>query len=117
MSLGVNILLDPLHLGSTLIIPFTWFKTTLNYRMMVERYSNLKEEVGSSNPGYEISSLHDGKLAMWSTASCTLAFACRPFVSKGKCTYIPFTARGINSQTHAFFIQISKLVRAEIITK
>ena len=28
-------------------------KTTLNYRMMVERYSNIKEEVGSSNPGRE----------------------------------------------------------------
>ena len=27
--------------------------------MMVERFPNLKEEVGSSNPGYEISSLLD----------------------------------------------------------
>jgi hypothetical protein len=30
--------------------------------MMVERYPNFKEEVGGSNPGYEISSLPDGKL-------------------------------------------------------
>ena len=34
----------------------------LNYRMMVERYLNLKEEVGDSNPDYEISSLLDKKL-------------------------------------------------------
>jgi hypothetical protein len=33
--------------------------------MMVERYSNLKEEVGSLISGYEISSLPDGKLARW----------------------------------------------------
>jgi hypothetical protein len=30
---------------------------TLNFRMMLERYPNLKEEVGGSNPGSEISSL------------------------------------------------------------
>jgi hypothetical protein len=35
---------------------------TLNYRMMVERYPNLKEEVGDSNPGCEISSLPDKNL-------------------------------------------------------
>ena len=35
------------------------------FRMMVKRYPNLKEEVGSSNPGYENSSLLDGKLARW----------------------------------------------------
>jgi hypothetical protein len=29
---------------------------TLNYEMMVERYPNLKEEVGGSNPDCEISS-------------------------------------------------------------
>jgi hypothetical protein len=29
--------------------------------MMVERYPNLKEEVDGSDPGYEISSLLDGK--------------------------------------------------------
>jgi hypothetical protein len=28
---------------------------TLNYWMMVERYPNLKEEVGGSIPGWEIS--------------------------------------------------------------
>ena len=38
---------------------------TLNYQMMVERYPNLKEEVGGSIPGYEISCLLNGKLAMW----------------------------------------------------
>jgi hypothetical protein len=36
---------------------------TLNYRMMMERYPNLKEEVGGSNPSCEISSLPDEKLA------------------------------------------------------
>jgi hypothetical protein len=40
--------------------------------MMVERYPNLKKEVGNSNLGCEISSLLDGKLAMWSTASYAL---------------------------------------------
>ena len=35
---------------------------TLNYRVMVEGYPNLKEEVGGWNPGYEISYLLDGKL-------------------------------------------------------
>ena len=43
---------------------------TLNYRVMVEGYPNLKEEVGGSNPGCEISSLLDGKLTRWSIASC-----------------------------------------------
>ena len=43
---------------------------------------NLKEEVGGSSPDYEISSLHDGKLARWSTASCALELACRPSVPK-----------------------------------
>ena len=37
---------------------------TLNYSMMVERNPNLKEEVGDSIPGCEISSLLDKKLAM-----------------------------------------------------
>jgi hypothetical protein len=44
-------------------------KTTLNYRMMVERYPNLKEEVGRSIPNCEISSLPDEKIARWSSAS------------------------------------------------
>jgi hypothetical protein len=52
--------------------------------MMVERYPNLKEEVGGSNPGCEIFSLLDGKLARWSTASCALALAYPPYVSKIK---------------------------------
>jgi hypothetical protein len=60
----------------------TWSETTLNYRMMVERYPNLKEEVGSSVPAMKISSLLEGKLARWSTASCALALACRHSVSK-----------------------------------
>ena len=38
------------------------------------RYSNLKEEVGGSTPGCEMSSLLDIKLAMWSIVS----LACRP---------------------------------------
>jgi hypothetical protein len=40
------------------------------------------EEVGGSIPSCEISSLLDGKFARWSTASCVLALACQPFVSK-----------------------------------
>jgi len=50
--------------------------------MMVERYINLKEEVGGSNVGCEISSLLDGKFARWSTASYALVLACRSSVSK-----------------------------------
>ena len=44
--------------------------------MMVERYPNLKEEVGSSIPGREISSLLDLNLA--------LALACRSSVAPQK---------------------------------
>ena len=47
----------------------------------MERYPNLKEEVGSSIPGYGISSLLAINLVRWSTASCDLALACRHFVS------------------------------------
>ena len=32
-----------------------WSETSLNYEMMVERYPNLKEEVGGLTPGCEIS--------------------------------------------------------------
>ena len=39
----------------------TWSKVTLNYWMMVERHPNLKEEIGGSIPGCEISSLLDKK--------------------------------------------------------
>jgi hypothetical protein len=49
--------------------------------MMVERYPNLKKEVGGSNPDYEISSLLGGKLAKWSTASYALALACKFSIS------------------------------------
>jgi hypothetical protein len=38
-----------------------WFEMTLNYWMMVERYPNLKEEVGGSISGCETSSLLDIK--------------------------------------------------------
>ena len=51
------------------------FEMTLNYWMMVERYPNLKEEVGNSILGCEISSLPDGKLVGWSFASYALALA------------------------------------------
>ena len=47
---------------------------TLNYWMMVERYPNLKEEVGRSIPGCVISSLLDRNLAL----------AYRPSVSNQK---------------------------------
>ena len=45
---------------------------TFKYWMMVERYPNLKEEVGGSIPGCEISFLLDRNMEL----------ACRPFVSK-----------------------------------
>ena len=60
----------------------SWSEMTLNYWLMVDIYPNLKENIGSSIPAFEISSLLDRKLAWWSTASCTLALACRPFISK-----------------------------------
>ena len=52
--------------------------------MMVERYPNLKEEVGGPIPGCEISSLFVRKLARGSIVSCALALACWSFVSKVK---------------------------------
>jgi hypothetical protein len=55
---------------------------TLNYSMMVERYPNLKKEVGGSSPECEISSLLDRKLARWSNASYALMLARRPSISK-----------------------------------
>jgi hypothetical protein len=38
------------------------FEMTLSYWMMVERYPNLKEEIGGSIPSWEISSLLDKKI-------------------------------------------------------
>ena len=70
--------------------------TTFNHWMMVERYPNLKEEVGGSNPGYEISSLHGKKPTRWSIVSCALALACRllskknPMTNKGYPPLPPF---------------------------
>jgi hypothetical protein len=49
---------------------------------MLERYPNLKEEVGGLISGCEISSLHDGKLSRWLIASCALALPCRSSISK-----------------------------------
>ena len=46
-------------------LPDHWSETTLNYWMMVARYPNLKEEVGGSIPGREISSLLE-KTWRWS---------------------------------------------------
>ena len=59
--------------------PLSLGKKIKQYKAYV-KYS--KEEVGGSNPGCEISSLRDGKLAGWSTASCVLALACWSCVSK-----------------------------------
>jgi len=60
-----------------------WSETTLNYRMMVEFKIPKSQERGwRFDPGCEISSLLDGKLARWSTASCALAPTCPPSVSK-----------------------------------
>ena len=49
---------------------------------MVERYPNLKEEVGGSILSCEISSILDGKFVKWSIASCDLAMKCRSYVSR-----------------------------------
>ena len=49
--------------------------------MMMERYPNLKEEVGSLNPSCEVSSLLDGKLVRLSIASCALVLVYQPSVS------------------------------------
>jgi hypothetical protein len=38
--------------------------------MMVEKYPNVKEEVGGSIPGCEVSSLLDKDWLKWSIASC-----------------------------------------------
>jgi len=57
---------------------------TLHYWRMVERYPNLKEQVGDSIPGCEIFSLLDKKLVRWSTAYCASALACRLSVSNKK---------------------------------
>ena len=64
----------------------TGSEMTLNYWMMVEIYPNIKEEVGSSIPNCDISSLLDKKLAKWSAASraLALALACRPSISRKK---------------------------------
>ena len=40
-----------------------WSATTLNYWTMMERYPNLKEDVGGSIAGCEMSSLLDGNLS------------------------------------------------------
>ena len=52
---------------------------TLNYSMMMERYPNLKEEVGGSIPNCEVISLLDKRLPRRSTTSCALVMACWPF--------------------------------------
>ena len=46
-----------MHFFASLETLQLWSKTTLNNWMMVERYPNLKEEVGSLIPGSKISSL------------------------------------------------------------
>ena len=53
----------------------TWFERILNYWMMMERYPNLRKEVGGLIPACEISSLPNEKLA-----SSALVLACRPSV-------------------------------------
>ena len=56
---------DACNLTLDIITDF-WSEMTLDYRVMVEGYPNLKQEVGGSKPGCEISSLLDEKLARWS---------------------------------------------------
>ena len=58
---------------------------TLNYWKMVKRYHDLKEEVGGSIPGCEISSLLDRNLAM----SCRLWLIKRKKKRKKHNIYVP----------------------------
>ena len=62
MKLNIILIVVSMH---TKEHDIAWSETTLNYWMMVERYLNLKEEVGGPIPGCEISSMLDGKLARW----------------------------------------------------
>ena len=60
----------------------TLTKSLADPKMLWSQILITMEEVGSSIPGCEISSLLDGLLASWSTASCALALACRHSISK-----------------------------------
>ena len=62
------------NLWGRFFVTISWSKTTLNYWMMVERYPNLKEEVGGSIPGCEISSLLDRTLSLV-VVNCLLCFS------------------------------------------
>ena len=59
ISLHVHLEVNPL-----------WSEMILNYRRMMERYPNLKEEVSNLNPGCEISSLPDEKTCQVVNYSC-----------------------------------------------
>ena len=64
---------------------------------MVEENPKLKEEIGGSIPGCEISFLLDKNLVKWLTTSCALALACPPSVSKKQKT------RYSNAWKHVLF--------------
>ena len=66
------------------IKPVVWSEITLNYWIMMERYPNLKEEVGSSNTGCENSSLSNRILPSGHLPPVLKALACLPSVSKTK---------------------------------
>ena len=84
-----NFIVDPCLSCNSLTIP-PRSETTLNYWMMVERYPNLKEEVGNLFLGCEISSLLDINHVRWSTASCAFALAYRCLLPR-KETMLPNT--------------------------
>ena len=52
--------------------PPSWSEMTLNYSMMVERYPNLKEDIGGSIPDCEISSPLDKFVALTYQPSVSL---------------------------------------------
>jgi hypothetical protein len=52
--------------------------------MMVDRYPNLKEEVGGLIPDCVIPFLLDRKLVRWSIVLCALVLTCRLSVSQKK---------------------------------
>ena len=65
-------------------------KTTLKLPDDGGEIPKFQGKIGGLNPDYEISSLLNGKLAWWSTASYAFALARRPSISQKKKTIIGF---------------------------
>jgi len=74
MSPAICLMFFGAHIHILLIIKvmILWSEMTLNCWMMMERYPNLKEEVGGLILSCEISSLLDGKICK--VVNCLLCF-------------------------------------------